>query len=311
MDIIVAEMEQSNHIDPNDLLVFAHIVDAGTLTRAAEQLGLPKSTVSRRLTQLELRLGERLLLRTTRKLTLTDFGHGIIAHARQIASEVDAASALAENRRARPTGRLRVSMPADFAHAILEPVLKRYMELYPEVSMDLDLSPRRVDLIGENFDLALRFGDMPDDATLAARGLGQFRSGLFASPAYLARHGSPATPILVKEHDALCLVGRDGVVRPWRLQNRGTQVEVPPRARITTNSPALLLELACASSGITLIPAHYAEEAVAAGRLVRVLPDWHFAGARGWAVFPERRLMPERTRAFLDLLQELPQDTSL
>src|SRR5690606_10665138 len=173
-------MEQKTPVDPNDLLVFARIVEAGSLTRAAQQLGLPKSTVSRRLAHLEEQLGERLLLRTTRKLTLTEFGHGMLEHARRIAEQVDAAGALAEHRHARPTGRLRVSMPTDFAHLVLDDVLAHYLDQHPDVALDLDLSPRRVDLIGENFDLAVRFGDhLPDDASLAARAIDGTPSSLF------------------------------------------------------------------------------------------------------------------------------------
>lgn len=299
-------MEQKTPIDPNDLLVFAQIVDTGSFTRAAEQLGLPKSTVSRRLTQLEERLGERLLQRTTRKLTLTDFGHSIIGHARQVAAEVDAANALAEHRQARPTGRLRVSMPADFANSILHDVLARYTELYPEVTLDLDLSPRRVDLIGENFDLALRFGNLPDDATLVARPLGDFRQGLFASPDYLIRYGRPSVPEDLAGHEALTLVGRDSQARPWRLSDGTRSTEVAPHVRVTANAPDVLLRLAAAGRGIALVPTHYAKRALSEGRLERVLPAWHAPGGSGWAVFPGRRLMPARTRAFLDLLDAMP-----
>ena len=305
VDMIVPHMEQKTPIDPNDLLVFAHIVEAGSFTRAAEQLGLPKSTVSRRLTHLEERLGERLLLRTTRKLTLTDFGHGMIGHARQVAAEVDAANALADHRRSRPTGRLRISMPEDFAMVILHDVLARYVARYPEVALDIDLSPRRVDLVGENFDLALRFGDLPDDATLAARPIGEFTQGVFAAPDYLLQHRPPETPEALATHEALCLVGRDGQPRRWTLTDGTRSVGVDPRPRVTANSPDVLIGLACAGRGITLVPLHYAAESVQAGRLVRVLPQWFSPGGRGWAVFPGRRLMPARTRAFLDLLDEL------
>lgn len=299
-------MEQKTPIDPNDLLVFAQIVETGSFTRAADQLGLPKSTVSRRLTQLEERLGERLLQRTTRKLTLTDFGHSIIGHARQVAAEVDAANALAEHRQARPTGRLRVSMPADFANLILHDVLARYAELYPEVTLDLDLSPRRVDLVGENFDLALRFGDLPDDATLVARPIGDFTQGLFAAPDYLIRRGRPAGPEDLVTHDALALVGRDGQARPWVMSDGTRQITAAARVRITANAPDVLLRLAAAGRGITLVPTHYATPTLAQGRLERVLPAWNAPGGNGWAVFPGRRLMPARTRAFLDLLDALP-----
>src|SRR5689334_18641463 len=139
-----------NQIEPNDLLLFARVVEDGSFSRAGERLGLPKSTVSRRLAALETQLGERLLLRTTRKLTVTDFGHSVLDHARHVADEVDAASALAQHRQAKPSGRLRVSMPGDFATLVLGRVLGEFVERYPDISLELDLSPRRVDLIGEN-----------------------------------------------------------------------------------------------------------------------------------------------------------------
>ena len=299
-------MEQNIALNPNDLVVFAQIVDSGSFTRAAEQLGLPKSTVSRRITQLEERLGERLLLRTTRKLALTDFGRGMLVHAQQMVSELDAATALAAHRQARPSGRLRLSMPADFASTVLHDVLARYASRYPEVALDIDLSPRRVDLIGENFDLALRFGDMPDDASLAARSIGHFPQALFASPDYLIRRGHPRTPESLDAHDSLHLVGRDGAPRSWTLSDGVRSVQVQPsRVRVTANSPSLLIALACAGSGVTLVPSHYAATEVHAGRLARVLPGWSAPGSKGWAVFPGRRLMPARTRAFLDLLAEI------
>src|SRR5690606_29407693 len=124
----------------------------------------------------EAHLGERLLLRTTRKLTVTDFGHAVLEHARQVTAEVEATAALAQHRQAQPSGRLRVSMPSDFANGVLGPLLADFIARYPAISLDLDLSPRRVDLIGENFDLALRMGDLPDDASLAARRVADFSS---------------------------------------------------------------------------------------------------------------------------------------
>ena len=144
-------MEQ---FEPNDLLIFARVAEVGSFSRAADRLGLPKSTVSRRIALLEERLGERLMLRTTRRLTLTDFGEQLLEHARQVAVEVDAARALAEHRQARPSGRLRVSMPSDFANLLLADMVAAFIALHPEVTLELDLSPRRVDLLGESFDIA-------------------------------------------------------------------------------------------------------------------------------------------------------------
>jgi DNA-binding transcriptional LysR family regulator len=161
----------SPSVDPNDLALFAHVADAGSFTRAAERLGLPKSTLSRRLSGLESLLGERLILRTTRRLTVTEFGAAVLEHARQVVAEVDGTLALAQHRQSRPSGHLRVSMPADLALLALRDALASFVRAQPAVTLELDLSPRRVDLIAENYDLALRMGDLPDDTHLAARRL--------------------------------------------------------------------------------------------------------------------------------------------
>jgi DNA-binding transcriptional LysR family regulator len=301
-------MEPRAQLDPNDLLIFARVVDLRSFSRAGEDLGVPKSTVSRRVALLEERLGERLLLRTTRKLTLTEFGHALLHHAQQIAAEVGAAAALAEHRQARPSGRLRVSMPADFANALLVDFLAAFAALHPDITLDIDLSPRRVDLIGEHFDVALRMGELPDDVSLAARRIGVFSEGLYAAPGYLHDRGVPQEPGDLMAHDTLCLTRRDGEPRPWRLMRGSDARELRPSARFTANSPEFLIRLARAGSGITAVPDQYAAPFVRAGELLRLLPDWCLPSSTGWAVFPGRRLMPAKTRAFLDMLvSALPQ----
>src|SRR5437868_1328005 len=150
-------------IEPNDLVLFARIVEAGSFSKAAQRVELPKSTVSRRISQLEARLGERLLQRTTRKLVVTEFGASLLEHARKVAEEVEAAAALAQHRQAKPSGKLRISLPGDVANYGLIDVIQRFVERYPAVQLELDLSPRRVDLLAESFDIAIRMGDLPDD----------------------------------------------------------------------------------------------------------------------------------------------------
>jgi DNA-binding transcriptional LysR family regulator len=291
-------------LEPNDLLLFARVVDEGSFSRAAERLGMPKSTLSRRLSLLETRLGERLLLRTTRKLTLTDFGQAVLAHAHQVSAEVAAALALTEHRQAKPSGRLRVSMPGDFANDVVSDILAGFIKRYPDISLDIDLSPRRVDLIGENFDLALRMGDLPDDASLAARRLATFSMGLYASPEYLRKHGSPSEPEALMEHEGLHLMARNGEATLWRLEQGDMRWEGRPPARAVANSPGLLLKLALSGAGIAMLSDHYIEPHVRGGELVQVLENWQLPNIPAWAVFPGRRLMPARTRVFLDALEE-------
>lgn len=292
------------HIEPNDLLLFAHVVDAGSFSRAAERAGLPKSTVSRRIATLEAQLGERLLLRTTRKLTVTDFGADMLEHARSVLVEVEAVSALAQHRQAEPGGRLRISMPNDIANVMLGPMLARFMISYPAITLEVDLSPRRVDLVGENFDVAIRMGSLPDDATLAARQLAVFSNSLYASPAYLARRGTPADPDALMAHDTLRLLSRSGEPAQWTLTSGEARWEGLPPGRATINSPEVLTRLACADAGIAMLVDHFAAPYLQSGQLAQVLPEWTAPSHAMFAVFPGRRLMPSRTRVFLDAMAE-------
>lgn len=292
-------------IEPNDLVLFARIVEAGSFSRAAERVNLPKSTVSRRLALLEGRLGERLLQRTTRRLVVTEFGASLLDHARKVAEEVEAVDALAQHRQAEPSGRLRISLPGDFANLGLVGVIGRFVERYPAVSLELDLSPRRVDLVAEGFDIAIRMGDLPEDSTLAARRVAFDRFGLYAAPAYTVRRGLPEHPDDLLDHDLLCLLSRNGGPMPWVLTRGKQRWERAVPARLTANSPDLLARIACSGAGIAASSGRFAEPYVRTGDLVRVLPEWSLPPATGWAVFPGRRLMPAKVRVFLDMMEEM------
>ncbi len=296
-------------LDANDLMLFARVAEAGSFSRAAERVRLPKSTVSRRIAALEKRFGERLLQRSTRKLAITDFGIGVLDHARALAAEVDGAQALAQHRQARPSGRLRVSMPGDFASVALPQMLAAFVREHPAIVLELDLSPRRVDLIGENFDLAVRMGDLPDDSQLAARKLAEMSVGLYAAPSYLQQVGAPAEPEDLLDLHGLLLMSRSGEPKGWTLERgpagangareqwRGT-----PAQHTVANSPEALMRMAEAGIGVVTVSDFFARPEVERGSLVRVLPDWCLPPGVCWAVFPGRRLMPARTRAFLDAL---------
>ena len=291
-------------LDANDLLLFARVVEAGSFSKAAERLGLPKSTVSRRISTLEGHLGERLLTRSTRNLAITEFGAGILDHAKRLVDETEAASALALHRQATPRGTLRVSLPPDFLELDLLPFLLRFAATYPEVSLELDLSPRRVDLIGERFDLAVRIaGQLPDDATLVARRLTQLKSGLYASPAYLARNGVPAKPADLLAHTGLRLITSNGEAQPWRLTRGSERWEGMPNGPLAANSVGLQRSLATHGMGITALSERYARPLIEQGLLEHVLPEWNLPTVTVWCVTPGRRLIPARTTAFIDLLK--------
>ena len=295
-------MEATTSLAPNDLALFARVVDDGSFSRAAARLGLPKSTVSRRVAALEAQLGERLLLRTTRKLTVTDFGLAVLEHARHVVEDVAAAASLAQNRQIEPTGRLRVSLPSDMANLMLAPMLTEFALRYPAVTLDLDLSARFVDLVGENIDVAIRVGPLRDDASLHGRRLGTFTRGLYAAPDYVARRGTPADPPSLDRHDGLHVPSRAGELLPWTLQRGEQKWEGVPAPRATANSPELLMRMALGGVGIAVVADHFVLPYLERGELVQVLPDWQLPPVEIWAVFPGRRLMPTRTRVFLDAL---------
>ncbi len=295
-------MEQSNAIDPNDLLIFGLVADLGSFSRAADKARLPKSTVSRRIAALEKRLGERLLLRTTRRQTLTEFGHLLLAHARQVTAEMDAVARLRERCQAEPSGRLRVSMPNEVATLMLAEPMSAFVALYPQISLEIDLSSRRVDLLGEGFDLAVRMGPLTDDGLLAARRLSLMSAGLYASPDYLAEHGEPKIPDDLLSHDAVHLLGAQGQPRPWVLTKASERWEHTPPGRIIANLPDILYRLTRAGAGIAALPDYIASPDVQRGQLRRVLPLWCLPPATVSAVFPGRTLMPSKTRVFIEML---------
>lgn len=289
-------------VDPGDLALFAWVVEEGSFSKAAERLDVPTSTVSRRISMLETRLGERLITRTTRKMVVTDYGEAVLRHAQQIVAELEAVHDLTEHRQAAPAGQLRISMPGDFTQDMIGKLLSGFITDYPGVSLDIDVSQRRVDVIGENFDVALRMGKLQDDSTLAARQIGQFSVALYASPTYLRNHGQIQRPDDLMAHSVLKLQRRGADSESWQMSCEGQQWEGAPPVRAVANSPSVLINLALCHSGITCLATHFAKPYLATARLVRVLPDWECPSIPVWAVFPGRRLIPTRTRAFIDSL---------
>jgi DNA-binding transcriptional LysR family regulator len=289
-------------VEPNDLMLFARVVDEGSFSRAAQRLSVPKSTVSRRVAALEAQLGEQLLRRTTRKLAVTDFGRAVLEHAHHVAEDVAAAESLAQHRQVQPSGRLRVSMPGDMANLVLAPMLAEFVLHYPAVTLEVDHSARFDDLNAENFDLAIRRGALRDDATLAARRIATFSGSLYAAPSYVKRRGAPGAPEALMAHDALRILSRTGDPLPWTLTHGDVRWEGTPPGRATANSPELLMRMTLDGAGIAVVNDHFALAHLEAGRLIRILPDWSAPPVSAWAVFPGRRLMPAHARAFVDAL---------
>jgi DNA-binding transcriptional LysR family regulator len=181
-------------------------------------------------------------------------------------------------------------------------MMAEFMRRHPLVTLEVDLTPRRVDLVGENFDLALRMGSLGDDAMLAARLIARFSIGLYASPAYIKERGMPSEPEALMEHDGLRILTRTGEPHRWELSRGEQRWEGVVPGRAVANSPELLIRLARSGAGIAAVTDHFAMPYVRDGELVPVLQDWALPETECWAVFPGRRLMPARTRLFLDAL---------
>jgi len=286
--------------DLNDLALFCRVARARSFTRAAQDGGVPLATISRRIAALERSMGTQLLKRSTRRVELTAAGEVLLERAEPaVKALLDAADCLGESTRV-ARGRLKVTMAADLAHFWLAAPLAEYSRRYPDVRLELDLSARRVDLIGENFDLAVRIGEL-EDSGLLRRFLARMSNGLYASPSYLAALPPIRSVKDLSQANALTLSARKAD-REWRLSRGRQRAAIVPTGNVAVTDMGVLMQLTVHGAGIALLPVAFAAEHAAAGRLQRVLPEWQGEPVAIHAVFAERR-MPLRLRLMLDLLQ--------
>ena len=287
-------------MDLNEILVFARVVQAGSFTRAAAELGMPKSTVSRKVSDLEERLKSRLLQRTTRKLSLTDVGRTYYDYCARVVGEIEDGERAVSRLQERPRGLLRVTAPVNVA--FLGPIVSDYLKRYREVRLDLFCTARAVDLVEERFDLGIRAGTLAD-STLIARSLGSARWFLVATPAYLKRRGRPRSPDDLKKHD--CLLFGTGIDNAGvGLENADTSVQVALSARLMVTDMDILHAVAAAGLGIALLPASRCAEDLRAGRLERVLADWNAPSTPVHVVYPSTRHLSPKVKTFVEHLQE-------
>lgn len=284
------------------MAVFVKTVDLGSFSAAATALDTSSQLVGKQVQALEHHLGVRLLNRTTRRQSLTEIGRIFYERARNILADVEAAEALAAETRATPRGKLRVNVPVTFGVHALAPNLSDYLDRYPEVSVDLVLSNRYVDVVEEGYDVVFRVGKL-DDSSLIARQLRPYRLVLCAAPAYLARHSAPATPMDLTSH--VCLGFSFGALRTqWDLDGPNGRVTVPIDGRIMMDDGEALLSAALAGLGVLLQSSEMVEPLIAAGKLTRLLPTYE-APTRPFHLLyaPDRRPTP-KLRSFVDWVIE-------
>lgn len=283
----------------SSLADFLAIIDAGSLAAAARATGTPKSTLSKRLADLERALGVRLVERSTRSLRPTDDGLLLKSRATRLMAEFGELERMMRDRAETPAGRLRISTPLLFGQLHMASLAAAYRRSFPGVSIEVVMSDRRVDLIEEDFDCAIRVGDLPD-SELVARRFATSRRVLVAAPSLLEGRPVPARPA---DLSAFPVVARPGAANDdWQLECGARRETLRLPAMLTFDSLISVRDAAIEGAGIAFIPDTLAADALADGRLVRLLPDWHGPESVLSLVYPSRRHVPARLSAFVDLL---------
>ncbi|WP_028355476.1 MULTISPECIES: LysR family transcriptional regulator [Bordetella] len=287
---------------------FVEVAKTCNFGRAAANLGVPKSTVSRQVAELERSLGLRLLSRTTRRVELTEAGHLYFERCQRIVAEAQVAHEELQKLVETPSGPLRVNMPADFGTDFLAEAFMEFSQRYPEVTFYLDLaSPEHAGRVFQTCDVSIEIGALPD-STQIARLLGWLPAYLYASPEYLARHGAPQHPSDLTRHECLEFRASGDRVTRWPLARGDEHVEITPGKRFSVNSVAMVRSLASLGAGIAVLaPVQSVRQDVAQRRLQRVLPDWQAGPFPVYAV-TDTRLLPAKTRIFIEFLMERLRD---
>lgn len=287
----------------DELAVFVEVVDRGSFTATAEHLEVSKAVISKYLARLEQRLGARLLHRTTRRQTLTEAGEALYRKARGALAELEAAEASVMDLTGKPRGRLRVTAPTHFGEIFLARAFTEFKKRYPEISLDLDLDNRLVDLVKERFDVGIRITSLRS-SSLVARKLADVRTLTCAAPAYIKRHGRPATPADLRRHECLNY-SLDRTPSEWQYRRKpGRWVAVQAEGGFRCNNEGMMKQAAVDGIGILNIPDLFVQRELREGRLVTLLDEYEGPPLALAAVFPTREHLAPKVRVFVDFLGE-------
>ncbi|RDS86729.1 LysR family transcriptional regulator [Dyella psychrodurans] len=286
----------------NRLAVFVALVRAGSFTAAAVQLGMTKAMVSQHLLRLEQELGATLIVRSTRRMALTEAGAAFHADCVQLLEQAQAAIERIGDRRNTPTGTLRLTTSTDYGMAVVAPALADFRKLHPQLSMDLVINDQISDLIAERFDLAIRIGWLRDSSLRAAR-LGGFRQLVMATPAYLAEHGVPRRPEDLAAHPWIAMSALNAPLRWTFTRGSGTRRVVRMRQAMQANNAAAVRALVLHGAGISVLPDYLVQEDIQAGRLQVLLAQYRVPEGGIYAVYPDPQ-PPAKVRGFIDFMRD-------
>lgn len=285
----------------NDIAVFVRVVDSGSFTAAAERLGISKSVVSKYVTRLEDRLGARLLNRTTRRLSLTEAGRVFYERSRKGLADIEDAQAEVSRLQGEPRGTLRLNAPMSFGILHVAPALPEFLNLHPDVTVDMNLDDRIVDMIEEGFDVSVRISELPD-SSLVARRLGPCRHAIVAAPAYLERCGTPRTPEELRNHNIITYRYQESALE-WHFLTPGNKpISVAVSGSLMMNNSLAVREALLEGVGITRTPTFVVGKDIQEGRLIQVLSKYQILEVTIFLVYPQRRHLSPKVRAFVDFM---------
>ncbi len=284
------------------LVIFVEVINAGSFTKAAENIGHSTSYISKEVNKLEARLGIRLMNRTTRSISLTPEGELYFQQCQQIINDAEQAEASVNQQQAEPKGTLKVSCPVSFGFSHLRPIFSKFLVNFPHVNLELDMSGRKVDIVADGFDIVIRTANQLEDSSLISRLLFTSHGITVASPEYLAIHGRPEHPSELNQHQTITY---SHIKAPdlWHYQTeQGENISVQLKSRVTTNSPEMELELALSGRGITRMPKFYLGDKLATGELVTLFDDYRKTPINVYLVYASRKYMAAKVRSFIDFV---------
>ncbi|MBC9034449.1 LysR family transcriptional regulator [Sphingomonas sp. JC676] len=291
-------------LELNDLLTFTKIVEMENLTKAGRALGVPKSTVSRRMTRLEEHLGTQLVRRSTHQVVLTDQGALFYEYCQRCLGLLRDGERAIQNQHLNPQGLLRIVVPHELDRSVLGPLMRDYLETYPDVRLVSVVASEQVALLRDGFDVAIVAGELPDaGSSFLATKLGEAEYGIYTAPSYVERKGMPQSHVDLARFDLLAW-GETDMRGLWRLRSEAGEVAVEFKPRLVCNDLMLLRQSVLSGLGIAALPAFICKHDLASGRILEVLPGWHAPPTQFYAVFPHQHGIPPHVRALINYLVE-------